>query len=80
MAAIDRYAVVGNPVGHSLSPRIHANFAEQTGEALSYEAIELPLDGFADGIRDLQQQGFGGVNVTATVSANGPNRRARSIR
>lgn len=64
MAAIDRYAVVGNPVGHSLSPRIHANFAEQTGEALSYEAIELPLDGFADGIRDLQQQGFGGVNVT----------------
>lgn len=64
MAAIDRYAVVGNPVGHSLSPRIHASFAEQTGEALSYEAIELPLDGFADGIRDLQQQGFGGVNVT----------------
>lgn len=64
MASIDRYAVVGNPVGHSLSPRIHASFAAQTGEALSYEAIELPPDGFVDGIRDLQRQGFGGVNVT----------------
>ncbi|UCH39408.1 MAG: shikimate dehydrogenase [Gammaproteobacteria bacterium] len=58
------YAVVGNPVGHSLSPRIHASFAKQTGQALSYEAIELPLDGFVNGIRDLQQRGFAGVNVT----------------
>ena len=64
MATLDRYAVVGNPVGHSLSPRIHASFAEQTGQALRYDAIELPLDGFADGIRDLQQQGLHGVNVT----------------
>lgn len=64
MAAMDRYAVVGNPVGHSLSPRIHASFAEQTAQALSYDAIELPLDGFVDGIRDLQRQGYAGVNVT----------------
>ena len=59
-----RYAVVGNPVGHSLSPRIHTSFAEQTGEALSYSAIELPLDGFEAGIRDLQQQSYCGANVT----------------
>jgi shikimate dehydrogenase len=58
------YAVVGNPVTHSLSPRIHASFAEQTGQALSYSAIEIPLDDFAAGIRSLQNQGFGGVNVT----------------
>ncbi len=60
----DRYAVVGNPVTHSLSPKIHGAFAQQTGEAISYEAIELPLDGFAGGIADLQKQGFRGVNVT----------------
>jgi shikimate dehydrogenase len=61
---VDRYAVVGNPVAHSLSPRIHASFATQTGQELSYEAIEIPLDSFANGIRDLQQKGFSGVNVT----------------
>lgn len=59
-----RYAVVGNPVAHSLSPRIHSSFAEQTGQALSYNAIEIPLKEFADGIHDLQGQGFAGANVT----------------
>jgi len=61
---VDRYAVVGNPVAHSLSPRIHASFAAQSGQHLSYEAIEIPLDSFAHEIRNLQQQGFSGVNVT----------------
>ena len=42
----DRYAVLGNPVAHSRSPFIHAEFARQTGEAVSYGRIECPLDGF----------------------------------
>ncbi len=63
-APADRYAVIGHPVAHSLSPRIHRHFAEQTRQALSYEAIELPPDGFARGIRELQRRGFRGVNVT----------------
>jgi shikimate dehydrogenase len=61
---VDHYAVVGNPVAHSLSPRIHGEFARQTGEALSYEAIELESDAFASGIAVLQQREFRGVNVT----------------
>jgi shikimate dehydrogenase len=61
---VDRYAVVGNPVAHSLSPRIHASFAAQTAQTISYEAIEIPLDSFGNGIRELQQKGFSGVNVT----------------
>jgi shikimate dehydrogenase len=61
---IDRYAVVGNPVAHSLSPKIHTEFARQTGQRLSYEAIELASDGFAAGISELQQQAFRGLNVT----------------
>lgn len=59
-----RYAVVGNPVSHSLSPQIHQAFAQQMDISLSYEAIELAEDGFATGVRDLQQQGFQGLNVT----------------
>jgi len=61
---VDRYAVVGNPVAHSLSPEIHTEFARQTGQQLSYQAIELASDAFAAGIADLQGQGFRGLNVT----------------
>ncbi len=61
---IDRYAVVGNPVAHSLSPKIHRMFAEQTAQQISYEAIELPIDDFAGQIRELQGQGIKGLNVT----------------
>ncbi len=61
---INRYAVVGNPISHSLSPQIHQAFAKQAGISLSYEAIELPEDGFASGAHELQQQGFKGLNVT----------------
>lgn len=42
----DRYAVVGNPVAHSKSPWIHAEFARATGQQLDYGRIEAPLDGF----------------------------------
>ena len=63
-ANIDRYALVGNPITHSLSPRIHSLFAEQAKQPISYEAIELSLDDFPAQIRALQQQGLKGVNVT----------------
>jgi shikimate dehydrogenase len=59
-----RYAVVGNPVSHSLSPRIHARFAERTGQAISYEAIEIAVGEFEPAVRDLQRRGYAGLNVT----------------
>lgn len=60
----DRYAVIGNPVAHSLSPRIHALFAEQTGQRLLYERIEAPLNGFADTVDAFFAAGGRGCNVT----------------
>jgi shikimate dehydrogenase len=43
----DRYAVIGNPVAHSKSPAIHAEFARATGQDIEYGRIEAPLDAFA---------------------------------
>lgn len=60
----DRYAVFGNPVGHSLSPRIHALFAAQCGEDLSYAAILAPLDDFAGALHAFIAAGGRGANVT----------------
>jgi shikimate dehydrogenase len=60
----DKYAVIGNPISHSKSPLIHKLFAEQTGQDMSYEAIEAPLDGFATTIARLRAEGYRGCNVT----------------
>ncbi len=47
----DRYAVLGHPVAHSQSPFIHAEFARQTGQAMTYGRIESPLDAFEATVR-----------------------------
>ncbi|GLU33584.1 shikimate dehydrogenase [Trinickia caryophylli] len=64
----DQYAVIGNPIGHTKSPLIHGLFAEATQQAMSYVAIEGPLDpddGFASVVRQFAAEGGKGVNVTA---------------
>jgi len=60
----DRYAVFGNPIGHSKSPFIHEAFAQQLGEDISYEAIEAPMDGFAEAVRAFVDAGGRGFNIT----------------
>lgn len=63
-AMTDRYAVIGNPISHSKSPLIHKLFAEQTGQDMSYETVEAPLDSFAETVQRLRAEGYKGCNVT----------------
>lgn len=60
----DRYAVFGHPIAHSKSPQIHAAFARQTGQDMTYEAILAPLDGFADCVAQFNTAGGRGANIT----------------
>ena len=61
---MDRYVVAGNPVEHSQSPFIHAEFARQTGQAMEYGRQLWPLGGFADAVRALAESGAKGCNIT----------------
>src|SRR5262245_15089161 len=61
---IDKYGVVGNPIAHSKSPEIHRLFAQQTRQALTYEKLAAPLDGFEDFALGLRDSGYFGLNVT----------------
>ena len=61
---IPRYAVLGHPVAHSLSPRIHAAFGAQTGIALGYAAIDADAGGLQDALRTFAESGGVGANLT----------------
>lgn len=62
--ASDRYAVIGNPVAHSLSPEIHARFAAACAQDLTYERLLAPVDGFAAAVAAFRAAGGRGLNVT----------------
>ena len=60
----DKYAVIGNPVAHSKSPQIHAEFARQTGQDMVYDRLLAPLDAFAATVRQFFNEGGKGLNIT----------------
>ncbi len=57
-------AVVGWPVAHSLSPRLHGFWLKEQDLAGSYLGLPVAPADFAAAIRGLAAAGFRGVNVT----------------
>lgn len=62
--AVDRYAVVGHPVAHSLSPFIHSLFARQTGQSMSYRLMDVAPEELIQRVTGFFVGGGRGVNIT----------------
>ena len=79
---MDRYVVAGNPVEHSQSPYIHAEFARQTAQVMEYGRELWPLGGFEASLRGLVASGAKGCNITVPFKFDayqaGPRRTARA--
>jgi len=61
----DLYQVTGNPVGHSLSPRIHKAFAQQCNQDIDYRAYKMESEDFVEQITAQLSSGeIKGSNVT----------------
>lgn len=69
MSHVPRYAVFGHPIAHSLSPRLHAAFAAQTGIALEYTTIDADTGRFVSAVRAFFGAGARGANVTVPHKA-----------
>ena len=60
----DLYSVMGNPINHSKSPQIHAQFAEQSQQDMLYTAQLVPLEGFDSAAEKFFRHGGTGLNIT----------------
>ncbi|MFO0539974.1 MAG: hypothetical protein ACK5ZK_10165, partial [Armatimonadota bacterium] len=63
------YAVLGDPVAHSLSPRLHTWAYAALCLERSYVAIRVPSGEVGAALDHLQRLGYRGVNVTVPHKA-----------
>ncbi|WP_304985634.1 shikimate dehydrogenase [Coxiella-like endosymbiont] len=61
---MDKYAIIGNPVDHSLSPIIFQAFGEQTRRTFRYLKIKAPFNDFPKVLKEFQKEGGKGANIT----------------
>jgi shikimate dehydrogenase len=64
MTSIPRAGVIGNPISHSLSPKLHSYWLDRYGIAGEYTALQVSEDQLESTLRTLPKQGFIGANVT----------------
>ncbi|XOY57383.1 MAG: shikimate dehydrogenase [Rhodobacterales bacterium] len=64
MTDFPRAGVIGNPISHSLSPKLHGHWLRRYGIDGSYNALQVTEDALERTLRSLPAQGYVGVNVT----------------
>lgn len=83
-----KLAVFGQPVAHSLSPRIHRLFGEQLGIEVDYTAVEAGIDELPGRLASFRDDGGTGANLTVPLKQAGmklcagvdrPARQARAV-
>lgn len=67
MAEVLRFAVIGSPIDHSLSPVMHQAAFKALGLPHVYERIDTPLDDLPRRIAELKDGTFAGLNVTVPL-------------
>ena len=67
---IKKFAVLGHPITHSLSPQIHSLFAKEFSIDLEYEKFDSNQDNFVDNIKRLEGEGYAGLNITLPLKNN----------
>ncbi len=70
MSSPRKFAVLGNPVKHSLSPRLHALFAQQTGLNIQYEKHCVEPDAFSRTVAQFFADDGVGLNITLPFKAD----------
>ncbi|MCL2159225.1 MAG: shikimate dehydrogenase, partial [Oscillospiraceae bacterium] len=64
MAKKYRFALLGSPIAHSLSPKIHEIFAEGCGLDIEYTKIETDIATLKETVEFLKTSGYSGFNCT----------------
>ena len=61
---IKKYFVIGNPIDHSLSPKLHNYWLKENNINALYDKIKLNENDLENFIKDIRQQKITGCNVT----------------
>ncbi len=61
---IKKYYVIGNPINHSLSPKLHNFWFEQNNIRATYEKIKINNDNLQSIISEIREKKINGINVT----------------
>ena len=59
-----RFAVIGDPVAHSLSPQLHQPALDALRLDAQYVRVEVPQGRVAEAFAKMREAGFQGINVT----------------
>jgi len=65
-----KLGVIGNPIEHSLSPKIHSIFAKQVNIQIDYQAYKVNDNDLEHFIKDFFKSGGDGLNITVPHKIN----------